>query len=111
MARQHGNTRVTAGRTLIRRYVLALPPAGAGNEAAVTATSVPPLRGGPDSHGSGATHVLTIADSADGEMFGRAGLRLLRKVRVVCEMVAELAGRPSLGRVLSAANAAGRYRG
>jgi hypothetical protein len=37
---------VTAGRALIRRYVLAQPPAGAGHEAAVTATSVPPLNGG-----------------------------------------------------------------
>ncbi len=53
-----------AGRTLIRRYVLALAPAGAGNEAAVTAASVPPLSGGPGSHGSAAAHALTIADSA-----------------------------------------------
>jgi len=28
MTRQRGNTRVTAGRTLIRRYVLALTPQG-----------------------------------------------------------------------------------
>jgi hypothetical protein len=68
MARQHGNTRVTAGRTLIRRYVLALPPAAAGNEAAVTATSVPPLSGGPGSHGSEAAHALTIADGAGGDL-------------------------------------------
>jgi hypothetical protein len=54
---------VTAGRTLIRRYVLALTPAGAGNEAAVTATSVPPLSGGLRSHGSAAAHTFTIADS------------------------------------------------
>jgi hypothetical protein len=54
---------VTAGRTLIRRYVLALPAATrAGNEAAVTATSVPPLSGGPDDHDSEATHAITIAD-------------------------------------------------
>jgi len=59
---------VTAGRTLIRRYVLALPPAGAGNEAAVTAASVPPLSGGPGSHGSEATHALTIADSVGGDL-------------------------------------------
>jgi hypothetical protein len=36
------------------------PPAGAGNEAAVTATSVPPLSGGPGSHDSEAAHALTI---------------------------------------------------
>src|SRR6266581_1947102 len=68
MTRQRRNTRVTAGRTLIRRYVLALPPAGAGNEAAVTAASVPPLSGGPGSHGSEATHALTIADSVGGDL-------------------------------------------
>jgi len=68
MTRQHRNTRVTAGRTLIRRYVLALPPAGAGNEAAVTAASVPPLSGGPGSHGSEATHAFTIAASVGGDL-------------------------------------------
>jgi hypothetical protein len=52
--------RVAAGRTLIRRYALALTPAGAGNEAAVTATAVPPLSGGPGNHDSEATHPLTI---------------------------------------------------
>jgi hypothetical protein len=57
---------VTAGRTLIRRYALVLIPAGAGNEAAVTATSVPPLSGGTGEHGSEATHVFTIADSVGG---------------------------------------------
>src|SRR5215471_18281800 len=69
MTRQLRNTRVTADRTLIRRYVLALPPTGAGNagnEAAVTATSVPPLSGGPCSHGSAATHAFTITDSVGG---------------------------------------------
>ncbi len=59
---------MTAGRTLIRRYVLALPPVGAGNDAAVTATSVPPLSGGPGSHGSEATHAFTIADSVGGDL-------------------------------------------
>jgi hypothetical protein len=54
---------VAAGRTLIRRYVLALTPAWAGNEAAVTAVSVPSLSGGPGEHGSEATHGVTIADS------------------------------------------------
>ena len=44
------------------------PPAGAGNEAAVTATSVPPLSGGPDSHGSEATHAFTIAASVGGDL-------------------------------------------
>src|SRR6266542_6312391 len=68
MARQHRDARVAAGRTLIRRYVLALPPAGAGNEAAVTATSVPPLSGGPGSHGSGAAHAFTIADGVGGDL-------------------------------------------
>jgi hypothetical protein len=67
MAWQHGNMRVTAGRTLIRRYVLALPRQGAGHEAAVTATSVPPLSGGTGSHGSdAAAHAFTIANSASG---------------------------------------------
>ena len=56
-------TRVAAGGTLIRRYALALAPTGAGIEAAVTAASVPPLSGGPGSHGSGAAHASTIADS------------------------------------------------
>ena len=68
MTRQHRETRVTADRTLIRRYVLALPPAGAGNEAAVTAASVPPLSGGPGSHGSAAAHAITIARSADADL-------------------------------------------
>ena len=68
MTRQHRETRVTADRTLIRQYVPALPPAGAGNEAAVTAASVPPLSGGPGSHGSEATHAFTIADSVGGDL-------------------------------------------
>jgi hypothetical protein len=54
---------VAAGRTLTRRYALSLTPAGAGNEAADTATAVPPLSGGPGDHGSEATHALTIANS------------------------------------------------
>jgi hypothetical protein len=68
---------VTAGRTLIRRYALVLIPAGAGNEAAVTATSVPPLSGGTGEHGSEATHVFTIADSVGGvgQSAPRAGYR------------------------------------
>jgi hypothetical protein len=57
---------VTAGRTLVRRYALALTPAGAGNEAAVTATAVPPLSGGPGNHGSEATHAFTVAGSVGG---------------------------------------------
>src|ERR1700733_725419 len=57
------DTRVAAGWTLIRRYVLALTPAGAGIEAAVTAASAPPLSGGPGGHGSRAAHALTIAES------------------------------------------------
>jgi hypothetical protein len=56
---------VTAGRTLVRRYALALPPGGAGNEAAITTTAVPPLSGGPATHGSEATHAVTIADSVN----------------------------------------------
>ncbi len=54
-------TRVAAGGTLIRRYALALTPAGAGIEAAVAAASVPPLSGGPGNHGSEAAHAFTIA--------------------------------------------------
>jgi len=54
---------VAADGTLIRRYVLALTPAGAGIEAAVTAASVPPLSGGTGNHGSEAAHAFTIADS------------------------------------------------
>ena len=57
---------MAAGGTLIRRYALALTPAGAGIEAAVTAASVPPLSGGPDNHGSEAAHAFTIADSVGG---------------------------------------------
>jgi hypothetical protein len=55
--------RVAAGRTLIRRYALALTPAGVGNEASITATAVPPLSVGPGDHGCEATHALTIANS------------------------------------------------
>ena len=55
--------RVAAGGTLIRRYALALTPAGAGIEAAVAAASVPPLNGGTGSHGSGAAHAFTVAGS------------------------------------------------
>ncbi len=55
---------MTAGRTLVRRYALALTPGGAGNEAAITTTAVPPLSGGPGTHGSEATHAVTIADNA-----------------------------------------------
>ncbi len=55
---------MTAGRTLVRRYALALTPGGAGNEVAITTTAVPPLSGGPGMHGSEATHAVTIADSA-----------------------------------------------
>jgi hypothetical protein len=55
---------MTADRTLARRYALALTPGGAGNEAAITTTAVPPLNGGPGTHGSEATHAVTIADSA-----------------------------------------------
>src|SRR5580700_11103524 len=57
------DTRVAAGGTPIRRYALALAPAGAGVEAAATAASVPPLSGGAGSHGSGAAHAFTLADS------------------------------------------------
>ena len=57
---------MAAGGTLIRRYVLALTPAGAGIEAAVTAASVPPLSGGPGSHGSEAAHAFTVAGSVGG---------------------------------------------
>src|SRR6266496_4508155 len=78
MTRQRRNTRVTAGRTLIRRYVLALPPVGAGNEAAVTAASVPPLSGGPGSHGSEAAHAFTIADSVAEPAASPLRLRTLR---------------------------------
>jgi hypothetical protein len=55
---------VTAGRTLVRRHALALTPGWAGNEAAVTTTAIPPLSGGPGTHGSEATHAATIADNA-----------------------------------------------
>jgi hypothetical protein len=72
--------RVAAGGTLIRRYALALTPAGAGIEAAVTAASVPPLGGGPCSHGSGAAHVFIVVRRRDrsprpGEVIGSDDLR------------------------------------
>ena len=54
-------TRVAADGTLVRRYALALTPAGAGIEAAVAAASVPPLSGGTGSHGSETAHAFTIA--------------------------------------------------
>src|SRR5271166_6065668 len=41
-------------------------PSGAGNEAAVMTTAVPPLSGGTGEHGSEATHAFTIADSVGG---------------------------------------------
>jgi hypothetical protein len=69
-------TRLAAGGTLIRRYALALPPTGAGIEAAVTAASVPRLSGGPGSHGSEAAHTLTLADSVGGTGSQRAEDRL-----------------------------------
>src|SRR6266700_5003487 len=47
---------------------LGTAPAGAGNKAAVTAASVPPLSGGPGSHGSAATHAFTIADSVGDDL-------------------------------------------
>jgi hypothetical protein len=58
---------VAADGTLIRR-------SGAGNEAAVTAASIPPLSGGPDVHGSTAAHVITIAGSADADLRYAPGL-------------------------------------
>jgi hypothetical protein len=57
---------MTADRTLIRRCVLALTPIGAGNEAAVTAASVPPLSGGPGQHGSEAAHAFTLPAASAG---------------------------------------------
>jgi hypothetical protein len=74
------DTRVAAGGTLIRRYALALAPAGAGIEAAVTAASVPPLSGGPGSHGSGAAHAFTIADSVAEPAASLLSLRTLRSI-------------------------------
>jgi hypothetical protein len=69
--------RVAAGGTLIRRYALALPPAGAGNAAAVTATAVPPLSGGPGNHDSEATHPLIIGGAVSrprrGPVIGQSG--------------------------------------
>ncbi len=68
------NTRVTAGRTLVRRYALALTLGRAGHVAAVMTTAVPPLSGGPGTHGSEATHAATIADHAStGQMPSRPG--------------------------------------
>lgn len=61
MARQHRIKGVTAGRTLIRRYVLALAPAGAAMRPRLQQPRVPPLSGGTGSHG--AAHAFTIADS------------------------------------------------
>ena len=57
--------------TLIRRYALALTPAGAGIEAAVAAASVPPLSGGTGSHGSEAAHAFTIVGASAEEADGR----------------------------------------
>jgi hypothetical protein len=51
---------VPAGRTLTRRYALVLPLKGRDG-AAVTASAVPPLSGGPRDHGSEATHTATLA--------------------------------------------------
>ena len=91
------DTRVAAGGTLIGRYALALPPTGAGIEAAVTAASVPPLSGGPGSHGSEATHVFTIAGSVGGTGSQPAEGRL----------PADMAGRPLGGSTLVAAAGSG----
>jgi hypothetical protein len=65
------DTRVAAGGTLIRRYVLALTPAGAGIEAAVTAASVPPLSGGTGIHGSAAAHLLILGGGVSQPRHGR----------------------------------------
>src|SRR5579864_5043316 len=61
MTRQHRHTRVTARQDTDRAVRPGTAPARAGDEAAVTATSVPPLSGDPGSHGSEATHAFTIA--------------------------------------------------
>src|SRR5712691_3429482 len=74
------DTRMAAGGTLIRRYALALAPAGAGIEAAVTAASVPPLSGGPGSHGSQAAHAFTITDSVAEPATSPLRLRTLRSI-------------------------------
>jgi hypothetical protein len=83
---------VAAGRTLIWRYAPALTPAGVGNEAAVTATAVPPLSGGPGEHGSEATHAPTIANSggvdsrpAEGRVSANLA-RCLSASDAICEM-------------------------
>src|SRR2546423_5722028 len=83
MTRQHRNTRVTAGRTLIRRYVLTRPQARAGDEAAVTAASVPPLGGGPGGHGSAAAHAFTLVLQTEIVIttHGRASWRRARSSR------------------------------
>jgi hypothetical protein len=78
------DTRVAAGGTLIRRYALALTPAGAGIEAAVTAASVPPLSGGPDIQGSAAAHAFTIADSVGGTSSQPAAIELEPNVSRAC---------------------------
>lgn len=65
------DTRVAAGGTLIRRYALALTPARGRLEAALTAASIPPLSGGPSSHGSAAAHALIVATSLGGHPCSR----------------------------------------
>jgi hypothetical protein len=74
------NTRAAVGGTLIRRYTLAPAPAGAGIEAAITAASVPPLSGGPGSHGSHAAHAFTITDSVAEPAASPLRLRTLRSI-------------------------------
>src|SRR5690242_5653470 len=68
MTRQHRNARVTARQDTDPAVRPGTAPAGAGNEAAVAATPVPPLSGGPRSHGSEAAHAFTIADSGGGDL-------------------------------------------
>src|SRR5438034_10786967 len=63
MTRQHGNTRVPARQDTDPAVHPGTAPGRGRHEAAVTAASVPPLSGGPGSHGSEAAHDLTIADS------------------------------------------------
>jgi len=70
--------------------------AGAGNEAAVTVTSVPPLSGGPGSHGAQAAHALTIADSAGGALYRNS---LAGGRAVTCGLTMTWSSGPVEGRV------------
>src|SRR4051794_22871638 len=78
-------TRVGCRRDTDPAVRLALTPAGPGNEAAVTATAIPPLSGGANLHAGEATHAATIADNPGVGRPDRPGTGQTRQKRTESE--------------------------